>query len=144
MNTSIKKDDKVMVIAGKEKGKSGVVLMVNPDAHRVIVEGINIVSKAKKPRSAKDSGGIIKQEAPIDISNVMPICEKCNKPVRVKHIVGKDDKGKTTNARVCAKCGAVLEFTKEDKKVAKKVAKKSDKEATAKAKKKTETKEENK
>lgn len=144
MNTSIKKDDKVMVIAGKEKGKSGTVLMVNSDAHRVVVEGINIVSKAKKPRSAQDTGGIQKQEAPIDISNVMPICEKCNKPVRVKHLVSTDAKGKRTSSRICAKCGAVLEFKKEDKKVAKKATKKADSETTAKPKKKVEKKEENK
>ena len=130
MNTHIKKGDKVMVIAGKEKGKTGEVLMVNPEAHRVIVEGINIVLRAKKARSAQDTGGITKKEAAIDSSNVMPICSKCDKPVRVKHVVATDANGKSKSARVCAKCGAVLEFKSEAKKVAKK-AKKSEKEEKA-------------
>ena len=68
---NVKKGDNVMVIAGKDKGNAGKVLKVLPEENRVYVEGINIVSKSKKPRNAQDKGGILKQEAAIDASNVM-------------------------------------------------------------------------
>jgi large subunit ribosomal protein L24 len=79
---NVKKGDNVMVIAGKDKGKAGKVLKVLPEENRVYVEGINIVSKSKKPRNAQDKGGILKQEAAIDASNVMRVCPKCGKLLR--------------------------------------------------------------
>lgn len=132
-NMSVKKGDNVMVITGKDKGKVGKVLAVNPDTNRIYVEGVNIVSRSKKPRNAQDQGGIIKREGTIDVSNVMHVCDACGDVVRVKHEI-KDVNGKQKSVRVCPKCGASLD---EKKSSAKKAAKKA-------AKKKTEKSEENK
>lgn len=120
----VKKGDKVLVIAGKEKGKTADVLEVSPKTGKVLVDGINVVTKHQKPKSQQDKGGIVKKSAPIDASNVMVVCESCGKATRVKH---KDIDGK--NARVCAKCGASLdkEFAKKAKKDAKKAVKESKK-----------------
>ncbi len=127
---NIKKGDVVMIIAGKDKGKSGEVISVNPDAHRVIVDDANMISKSVRPRSAQEKGGIVKQAGTIDVSNVMLVCPKCEKVVRVKHEVVEKD-GKQVKVRICAKCGASLD-EKAAKKSAKKVAKKT-KKATKKA-----------
>lgn len=109
---SIKTGDNVVVISGKDKGKQGKVLAVSPTKGRVIVEGVNIVSRHTKPRSAQDQGGIIKREGSISVSNVMVICPVCGKATRVYHKV-VDGK----NVRVC-KNGDVLDhkFVKEAKK----------------------------
>lgn len=117
-NLSIKSGDNVVVISGKDKGKQGKVLAVSPSTSRVIVEGVNIVSRHKKPRSAQDQGGIIKHEAPISVSNVMVICPKCGKATRVHHNVVDGKK-----VRVC-KCGEVLDkkYSKASKKADKKEA----------------------
>ena len=133
---NIKKGDIVMIIAGKDKGKSGEVISVDPVANRVIVDNANMISKSVKPRSAQEKGGIIKQAGTIDASNVMLVCPKCEKVVRVRHEVVEKD-GKMVKVRVCAKCGANLE-EKAAKKSAKKVAKKSTKKATKKAEEKAE------
>ena len=123
-NMSVKKGDNVMVITGKDKGKVGKVLAVNPDTNRIYVEGVNIVSRSKKPRNAQDQGGIIKREGTIDISNVMHVCSSCGEVVRVKHEL-KDVDGKQKSVRVCPKCGAALDEKKASaKKAAKKAAKK--------------------
>ena len=111
---NVKTGDTVVVITGKDAGKQGKVLASFPKKNRIIVEGVNIISRHTKPRSAKEAGGIIKKEGTIDVSNVMPICPECGKPTRVKHSVVE---GK--NVRVC-KCGAVLD--KKFEKVAKKKA----------------------
>ena len=121
---SVKKGDNVMVISGKDSSKVGKVLKVVPATGRIYVEGVNIVAKSKKPRSAQDRGGIIKQEGTIDASNVMHVCASCGDVVRVKHEV-KDVNGKQKSVRVCPKCGASLDEKKPSaKKVAKKAAKK--------------------
>ena len=120
-NISVKSGDNVVVIAGKDKSKTGKVMAASPKLGKVIVEGVNIVSRHSKPRSAQDHGGIIKHEAPIDASNVMVICPKCGKATRVRHQV-VDGK----NVRVC-KCGEVL-----DKAYAKKADKAEAKKTTAK------------
>lgn len=123
-NMSVKKGDNVMVITGKDKGKVGKVLAVNPDTNRIYVEGVNIVSRSKKPRNAQDQGGIIKREGTIDVSNVMHVCNSCGEVIRVKHEV-KDVDGKQKSVRVCPKCGAALDEKKASaKKAAKKAAKK--------------------
>ncbi len=127
---SVKKGDNVMVISGKDAGKVGKVLKVNTATHRIYVEGVNIVSKSKKPRNAQDQGGIIKQEGTIDISNVMHVCPDCGAVVRVKHEL-KEVNGKMKSTRVCPKCGASLD---EQKASAKKVAKKAAKKKAAKSK----------
>ena len=114
---NVKKGDTVVVIAGKDAGKKGKVLASYPSKNRVVVEGVNIVAKHKKPRSAQDKGGIIKREGTIDVSNVMIICPECGKATRVKHKV-VDGK----NVRVC-KCGAVLDKKFSKQTATKKVAK---------------------
>ena len=100
----IRRDDTVVVITGKDKGKKGKVLVVVPSKNRVIVEGVDIVSRHTRPTSQTNQGGIIKKEAPIDASNVMLYCSKCDKGVRVGiKLLENGEK-----ARVCKKCGAVI------------------------------------
>lgn len=113
---SIKKGDTVLVIAGKDKDKRAKVLAVSPKSNRVIVEGVNIVSKCRKARTAQEKSQIMKIETPIDASNVMVICPECGKATRVAH---NEVNGK--KVRVCKKCGASLdkEFVKEVKKATK-------------------------
>ena len=100
---NIKRDDKVIVLSGKDKGTEGKVLSVDPKAGKVIVEGVSVASKHSKPRKQGDKGGIIKVETPIYACKVMVVCPKCGKPTRVAH---KLENGK--NVRVCKKCGANL------------------------------------
>ena len=112
MKVSVKVGDTVLVNSGKDSGKKGKVLAIKKtkDAVRVIVEGVNIVTKAKKARTAQEKSELVKQEAAIDVSNVNVVCPTCGKPVRVKHAVVDGKK-----VRVCS-CGASL-----DKKYAKDV-----------------------
>ena len=84
---NVKKGDTVLVIAGKDKDKRGKVLAVSPKSARVIVEGINVVSKCRKARTAQQKSQIIKIEAPIDASNVMVVCPQCGKATRVAHAI---------------------------------------------------------
>ena len=100
---NIKKDDKVIVLSGKDKGKEGKVIVANPKAGKLVVEGVNVATKHRKPRKQGEEGGIIKVETPIYACKVMVICPKCGKPTRVAH---KLDAGKSV--RVCKKCGANL------------------------------------
>lgn len=131
----IKKGDSVMVIAGKDKGKSGEVLLVNPDTQKVLVDGLNIVSKSTKPRSAQETGGIIKKSAPFAASNVMPICPSCNQVTRVSISIEEVD-GKKKKERVCKKCNASLdEVRAAKKKSAAKKATKADSKKTKSSKK---------
>ena len=100
---NIRKDDKVVVITGKDKGKEGKVLVADPKAGKVIVEGVSVATKHQKPRKQGEEGGIIKVETPIYACKVMVVCPKCGKPTRV---APKLDAGK--KVRVCKKCGAEL------------------------------------
>ena len=100
---NIRRDDKVVVISGKDKGKEGKVLIADPKAGKVVVEGVSVATKHQKPRKQGEEGGIIKVETPIYACKVMVICPKCGKPTRVAH---KLDDGK--KVRVCKKCGANL------------------------------------
>ncbi len=79
----VKKGDKVVVISGKDKGKQGTILAAYPKKNRVLVEGVNIVKKHSKPSQANPQGGIIRLEAAIHVSNVMPLDPKSGKPTRV-------------------------------------------------------------
>ena len=131
---SVKKGDTVLVIAGKDKDKKGQILAVNPSKNKVLVEGVNIVSKCKKARTAQEKSEIIKMEAGIDASNVMVVCPECGKATRVAHAVVDGNK-----VRVCKKCNASLDkkYVKEAKKAeketkAKKSTKKSEKTADSK------------
>ncbi len=101
---NVKRGDTVVVLAGKDNGKTGKILVSYPKKNRVLVEGVNIVTKAKKPKSAQEKGGIFKEEAPIDASNVMVICPVCGKATRVAHSIVDGKK-----SRVCKKCGASLD-----------------------------------
>ena len=105
MNSNLRTGDTVLVIAGKDKGKSGKIVSSDSEKGRVVVEGINIVHRHSKPRSQKDKGGIKKKEAAIDVSNVMLVCSNCSKPTRIAHSF--DDKG--NKHRVCKHCGAVID-----------------------------------
>ncbi|MPW25016.1 50S ribosomal protein L24 [Alkalibaculum sp. M08DMB] len=97
----VKKDDMVMVNSGKSKGVKGKVLSVFPKENRVIVEGVNVVTKHMKPSQKVQQGGIIKQEGKIHASNVLLYCDSCKKGVRV----GKKALEDGTKVRYCKKCG---------------------------------------
>lgn len=101
---NVKVNDNVLVLTGKYKGKQGKVLKTYPAAGKVVVEGVNIVHKHEKARKANETSRIVTEEAPIDVSNVEVVCDKCGKATRVAHslIDGK-------KVRVCKKCGASLD-----------------------------------
>ena len=101
---SIKKDDVVVVLSGKDKGKQGKVLEVQPKAGKVFVEKVNVVKKHLRPTQANPSGGISEMEAPIHVSNVAVICPDCKKPTRINN---RRENGK--KIRVCNKCGKDLD-----------------------------------
>ena len=101
----IRSKDTVVVITGKDKGTTGKVLTAFPKTNKIIVEGVAIATKHQKPRQAGVPGGIIKKEAAIDASNVMLVCPKCKKGVRVGHKIL--DNG--TKVRVCVKCGTAID-----------------------------------
>ena len=96
----IKKNDQVIVISGNEKGKKGKVLSVDHENGRVIVEGVNMATMHKKPRRQGETGGIIQQEAALNMSNVMHVCKMCGKATRIGYTVLKDG----SKVRVCKKC----------------------------------------
>ena len=107
MSLHVKKGDTVVVLSGKDSGKKGKVLEVNPSAERVVVEGVNVATKHKKPRNQKDIGGIVKKEAPIHVSNVMVVCPKCGKATRTGNAKVADG-DKQIKVRICKKCGAEI------------------------------------
>jgi large subunit ribosomal protein L24 len=94
-----------MVISGKERGKTGKVLRVNPREDAVIIERVNVVKRHTKPRGPQQSGGIIEKEASIPASNIMIMCDKCNAPVRMGRRVLADG----NKVRVCRRCGEALD-----------------------------------
>ncbi|MEA1959154.1 MAG: 50S ribosomal protein L24 [Chloroflexota bacterium] len=100
----LKKEDTVIIVAGKDKGKKGKIREVLSKDDTVIVEGINIMKRHMKPRGQARQAGIIDREGPIHISNVMIVCPKCNKPVRVKSRALEDGK----RARACCQCNEVI------------------------------------
>lgn len=100
----IKKNDKVIVLAGKEKGKIGTVLKVDYEKHRVIVEKINMVKRHTRPGRKTAQGGILEKEAPIHVSNLMIVCNKCAEPTRIGKRMLEDG----SKIRICKKCGEAL------------------------------------
>lgn len=100
----VKKGDKVQVISGKDKGKQGIILHASPRQNRVTIEGVNVVKKHAKPTQGNPQGGILDQEAPIHVSNVMPLDPKTNEPTRVGY---KIEDGK--KVRIAKKSGNELE-----------------------------------
>ena len=101
----IRKNDSVMVIAGKERGKTGKVLRVLRDQDALIVERLNIVKRHTKPRGPQQTGGIMEKEAAIHASNIMIMCDKCNAPARIGHKVLADGK----KIRICRSCNEALD-----------------------------------
>ena len=101
----IKKDDKVLVIVGKERGKIGTVLKVDAEKGRVIVEKVNMVKKHSRPSGQTAQGGIIEKEAPLNISNVMIVCNKCTEPTRIGNRTLEDG----SKVRACKKCGESMD-----------------------------------
>jgi len=101
----IRKDDRVMVIAGREKGKIGKVLKVLPKKDRALVERVNMIKRHSRPTQKAPQGGIIEKEAPVHISNLMVVCGKCGDPVRVGRKTLEDGR----RVRVCKKCGEMIE-----------------------------------
>ena len=100
----VRKGDNVIVLSGKDKGKKGKVLSVMPKSGKVIVEGVAVATKHKKPRSQADVGGILHQETPIYACKVMHICDKCGQPTRIARKVLDDG----SIVRVCKKCSEIL------------------------------------
>jgi len=101
----IKKNDKVIVLSGKEKGKIGAVLRVDSEKGRVVVEKINMVKRHTRPGGKTAQGGIVEKEAPMHISNLMLVCNKCAEPSRIAKRILEDG----SKVRVCKKCGELLD-----------------------------------
>ncbi|MGI6773695.1 MAG: 50S ribosomal protein L24 [Clostridiales bacterium] len=102
----VKTGDTVIVINGKDRGKTGKVMAVSPAEGKVIVEGVNVVTKHVKPRKMGEPGGLIKAEAALYANKVQLVCPKCGQPTRVGHAI--DSKGK--KVRVCKKSGCAAQF----------------------------------
>jgi len=100
----IKTNDIVTVLSGRDKGKQGKVMSVDPGGKKAIVESVNVAKRHKKPRKQGEPGGIITMETPIYASKLMRICPKCDKPTKPAHTF--DDDG--NKSRVCKKCGAKI------------------------------------
>ena len=100
----VKRGDKVVVIAGKDKGKEGNVVAAFPEQNKVIVEGVAVAKKHQKARMQGQASAIIEKEMPIDASNVMRVCPKCGKPARVGVKTFEDG----SKAKYCKKCGETL------------------------------------
>ena len=101
----LKKNDTVMVITGRDRGKTGKVLRVMGDKGRVLVERLNIVKRHTKPRGMRSPGGIVEKEAPIHFSNLMLMCDRCNAPVRL----GVRELEDGRRVRVCRRCGDMVD-----------------------------------
>jgi large subunit ribosomal protein L24 len=111
----IKKDDQVLIVKGKDKGKKGKVLRSFPEKGKVLVEGVNIKKVHKRPKKTGEKGQIVEVSSPIFVSNLKLICPKCGKPTRIGYNIVKPDteKQKTetkqkTKMRICKKCGAEI------------------------------------
>lgn len=102
---NIRKNDSVMVVAGRERGKTGKVLRVLPDKDAAIIERVNLVKRHSRPRGPQQPGGIVEKEARIHVSNLMVMCDKCNAPVRVGAKVLPDGE----KVRICRRCGDPLD-----------------------------------
>jgi large subunit ribosomal protein L24 len=102
--TRLKKGDTVLVIAGKEKGKTGKLLRVVQEKNRATVERLNMVKRHRKGRGPQTIGGIVEKESPIHLSNLMLVCDRCNKPTRIGSRRLEDG----TSVRTCHRCGEVV------------------------------------
>ncbi len=121
MSIKIKKGDKVQIILGKDrlkrtkkgektmKANQGKVLQVLPEAKKIVVEGLNIRIKHVRPRKQGEKGQKIEMPAPMDISNVMLVCPRCNKATRIGYKITKSESGKEKKARICKKCKETID-----------------------------------
>ncbi|MGB7947118.1 MAG: 50S ribosomal protein L24 [Candidatus Binatia bacterium] len=100
----IRKNDSVMVISGRERGKTGKVLRVLPKKEAVVIERVNMVKRHSRPRGPQQPGGIVEKEASVRVANIMMMCDKCNAPVRVGRKILADGK----RIRICRRCGEAL------------------------------------
>ena len=107
----VKKNDTVLVLTGKDNGKTGKVLRALPGDNKIVVDGINVQKRHKKARSAQETSAIVEQAGPIDASNVLVVCPHCDKATRVAHAEVEGKK-----VRVCKKCGKPLDVKAEAKK----------------------------
>ena len=103
--SKIRKNDTVMVIAGRERGKTGKVLRILGDKGRIVIERLNMVKRHRKPRGAQQPGGVVEKEASIHLSNVMMMCDRCNAPTRIGSRRLEDG----SSTRVCRRCGEVID-----------------------------------
>lgn len=109
IKTRFKKNDNVKVVSGNSKGSTGKILFIDRKKGRVIVEGVNIIHRHTRPNQKNQQGGIVKREAPINISNVMLICPKTNEQTRIGARVIKDENtGKVTRMRESKKSGEII------------------------------------
>jgi len=102
---NLKKDDTVLVIAGRERGKTGKVVRVLRDRDRVLVERVNMIKRHQKPTNPQEPGGILEKEAPLHVSNVLLVCPACNKPTRI----GRRKLESDVRVRVCRRCGEAID-----------------------------------
>ena len=100
----VKTGDTVVVLSGRERGKKGKVLAVSPKEGKVIIDGVNMVSKHVKPRKMGESGGIVKAEGAMRACKVQVVCPHCEKPTRIAHLAHEDG----TKSRICKKCSKSL------------------------------------
>jgi large subunit ribosomal protein L24 len=101
----IRKNDNVLVVTGKDKGKRGRVRFAYPKKDRVLVEGVNFIKMHSRARAQMSQAGIVEREAPIDVSNVMLVCSRCNRPVRIGFRKLEDGR----KVRICRSCGEVVD-----------------------------------
>ena len=107
MAMNVKKNDTVVVLSGKDRGRRGKVLGTVPKEGKVVVEGVNVMTVHVKPRGQGQEGGIFHREAALNASKVQVVCPKCDKPTRVGHAFKEED-GKRVKVRLCKHCGAEL------------------------------------
>lgn len=107
LGVHVRRGDTVLVIAGKERGKRGKVLVVLPGKGRVIVEKVNMIKRHQRPTQKLRQGGIIEREGPVHLSNVMVLCSKCDRPARTGIKVLAEGR----KARVCKRCGEIIDRT---------------------------------
>jgi large subunit ribosomal protein L24 len=106
LETPIRRNDNVVVTTGKDRGKRGRVLKVQPENNRVVVEGVNFISRHTRPNPSKNiKGGIVKREAPLHASNVQLVCPECSTPTRIGHRILGDGR----KVRICRKCEGVVD-----------------------------------
>jgi large subunit ribosomal protein L24 len=105
MALKLRKNDNVMIIAGKERGTTGKILKVLSEKDRAIIERLNLVKRHTKPRGPQQPGGILEKEASIHVSNLMLMCDRCNAPIRYGHKVLGDGK----KVRICRRCGETID-----------------------------------